>query len=75
MCAECVAAVMTVFPEISDDEVGDFLMNCTAFPFSSPEFLLKQLRALREKTSDYKECYAIVEEEMEKLSNLSDEEL
>ena len=70
MCAKCVEAVEETFPEVPDDEVGGFLMNVTAFPCAEPEYILKQLRDLRAQTPDYKQCYAIVEAEMRRLSDV-----
>lgn len=42
MCAECVKAVSDTFPEVPDNEIGDFLMNCTAFPLYSPTLIKEQ---------------------------------
>ena len=67
MCVECVKAVNDVFPEVPEEELGAFLMNCTAFPFGDSVLVKKQLDELRAKTANYKECYAIVEEEMNTL--------
>jgi hypothetical protein len=64
MCAECVKSVNDIFPEVPEEEVGNFLMNCTAFPFGDSAMIKKQLEDLRTKTSDYKRCYLLVEEEM-----------
>lgn len=64
MCVDCVKAVNTVFPEVPEEEIMDFLMNCTAFPFGDDSLVKSQLEELRTKTSSYKECYRI-EEEME----------
>jgi hypothetical protein len=68
MCAKCFEAARSIFPGVPEGEVGNFLMNCTAFPLAEPEYIEKQLKELRAKTNNYQECYAIVEEEMEKLS-------
>lgn len=64
MCVKCAEAVTETFPEVPDAEVGDFLMSCTAFPCCDAETVLRQLQELRAKTSNYKACYGIVEEEM-----------
>ena len=68
MCAECLNSVQEIFPDIPESEVGNFLMNCTAFPLAGPETIKKQLQELRAKTSNYEECYKIVEEELNMLS-------
>lgn len=67
MCADCVKAVNDIFPEVPEKELGDFLMNCTAFPFGDRATVKKQLEELRAKTADYKECYSIVEKEMRSI--------
>ena len=67
MCASCVEAVTATFPEVPDNEVGNFLMSVTAFPMGSPELVAQQLQELRAKTSNYKECYGLVEAEMEEI--------
>jgi hypothetical protein len=59
---------METFPEVPDNEIGDFLMNCTAFPMAEPATILVQLQELRAQTADYKACYGIVEAEMDALS-------
>lgn len=68
MCAKCVAVVTACFPEIPDDEIGGFLMNCTAFPCGDAETIERQVRILRARTADHRECYGIVEAEMEAAS-------
>jgi hypothetical protein len=65
VCAKCVEALAETFPEVPDDEAGSFLMSCTAFPCGDGETVLRQLRELLTKTSDYRACYRIVEDEME----------
>jgi hypothetical protein len=74
MCIKCVEAVTETFPEVPDAEVGNFLMSCTAFPCGDAETVLRQLRELRAKTSNYKACYGIVEDEMEKAMKRYKEE-
>ncbi len=71
MCTECVKSVNEIFPDVPKEEVGSFLMNCTAFPFGDSATVKKQLEDLKTKTSSYKECYVIVEEEMKKLTRSS----
>jgi len=46
MCQQCVDACRRHFPEISDQEIGNFLFGFTAFPFADPEHLEKQLAAM-----------------------------
>lgn len=68
MCAQCFEAVTTLFPDIPKNEIGNFLMNCTAFPMGSEELIAQQLQELRKKTSNYKACYGIVEAEMDAIT-------
>lgn len=75
MCAKCVDVVKEVFPDVPDEEIGSFLMNCTAFPFVDPEVIDKQLRELRARTDNYKQCYGLVEADMEREMKLSTEEI
>jgi len=70
VCIKCVEALAETFPDVPENEAGDFLMSCTAFPCCDPETLLAQLKALRAQTSDYKACYRIVEDEMERQSKM-----
>lgn len=64
MCKRCVDSVTAAFPNIPDDQVGDFLLSCTAFPLGEPETVERQVAELRQKTDDYRKCLAIVEAEM-----------
>jgi hypothetical protein len=63
MCAECVDACREVFPEVSDDDMGDFLYGTTCFPFGGPGKVREQLvrNRARMQTTDWRECYAIVD--------------
>lgn len=74
MCAKCVTVVTACFPEIPDDEIGGFLMNCTAFPCADAETIERQVHDLRAKTDDYRKCYGIVEAEMDAASKVDTEE-
>ena len=65
MCEKCIEAVEQTFPDVPKEEIGSFLMNCTAFPMGSTELIAEQLQELRNKTNNYKACYRIVEDEME----------
>jgi hypothetical protein len=67
MCKACVQALQDTFPEVPDEEMGDFLMNVTAFPCCDHETVAKQLKELRAKTSNYKACYGIVDREMDEI--------
>ncbi len=68
MCSDCVKAVEEVFPEVPDSGYGDFLMNTTSYPFGNPAVVKEQLLELksRMKTTNYKECYGIASEDMDK---------
>ena len=65
MCVDCSKALEETFPEVPANEAGNFLMNCTAFPFGDAALIKKQLTELRARTSNYKECYALVEADMD----------
>jgi hypothetical protein len=67
VCMKCHEVVLEHFPDIPKEEIGDFLMNCTAYPMGSEEMIAQQLIELRQKTSNYKACYRIVEDEMEAM--------
>ena len=43
MCQQCVDACREIFPEVSDDEMGGFLLETTCFPFGSPKQVREQL--------------------------------
>ena len=74
MCYKCVEALNETFPDVPDDEVGSFLMSVTAFPCCDADTVAAQLRELRSQTSDYKQCYVIVEREMDVvIMNYEDE--
>lgn len=66
MCKQCIEALAEVFPEIPKEEWSDFLTDCTCYPFGHPDDIKKQLVDLRKKmtTDDYRECYAIADQEM-----------
>lgn len=46
MCERCLAVVQKYFPEIADDDVGDFLMSHTAFPAGSADLIERQVMEL-----------------------------
>ena len=46
MCQKCLDSVKEHFPDLSEDEAGDLLMEFTAFPFGSHEYVDGQLAAL-----------------------------
>jgi len=77
MCIKCAGAMTELFPEVPDDEVGDFLMACTAFPFAEGDVLKEQLVSLRNKmkSTDYHECYGIASEDNEADMQALHEEL
>lgn len=67
MCQGCADACREVFPEVSAEEMGDFLFATTCFPFGSPEHVRLQLQQNRAKmkTNDWRECYEIADREMD----------
>ena len=50
MCAKCLSAVQRYYPELSEADQVELLWEATAFPFSSPEYIEKQLTELRQNT-------------------------
>jgi hypothetical protein len=74
MCQGCVDACREVFPEVPDEEMRDFLMGTTCFPFGTPEAVRVNLLDNRSRmtTSNWQECYTITDaqttEAMVKLS-------
>ncbi len=67
MCKQCADACRDVFPEVPVEEMSDFLLATTCFPFGSPEDVRLQLQQNRAKmtSDDWRECYAIADREME----------
>ena len=66
MCQLCVDAVRRYFPDVPDDDYGDFLMTATAFPCAGGEHVAKQLEEMAEKSGgDWRRAMAIADEEME----------
>jgi hypothetical protein len=65
MCQKCLDVCQEVFPEIPDEEIGDFLINTTCYPFGMPEDIKVQLldNKRRMTTNDWHECYVIVDTE------------
>jgi hypothetical protein len=64
MCLQCVEAVKEVFPDVPDEEYGDFLMGTTCFPFGDAEVVRMQLLKHKSRTDDYKDCYGLAEKDM-----------
>ncbi len=67
MCQECVDACRGIFPEVPDEEMGDFLFGTTCYPAGRGEAVRKQLIGNRARmtTNDYHECYAIADQDTE----------
>jgi len=67
MCAGCLTAIKEVFPEIPENERGEFLMGATCFPFGDAEQVHEQLVDLRSRmvTTDYRECYGIAARDLD----------
>lgn len=64
MCKRCLDAVKEIFPDVPDNEVGDFLFGCTCFPFGNPEHVRDQLVEMKSKVTDWRECYALADAEL-----------
>lgn len=75
MCKECLENVREIFPEVPAEEIGDFLLSTTCYPFGTAKRVRSNLLENRSlmKTTDYRECYEIAEnlltEEMMRLSH------
>ena len=67
MCQKCADASREVFPEVPNSEMGHFLFGTTCFPFGDPEVMRRQLIAnrCRMTTDDYRECYALADEDLD----------
>lgn len=50
MCQKCVDLVKEYFPELPEDDYGDFLMGGTGYPFGWPENGEHQLQELKKYT-------------------------
>lgn len=68
MCAECVSAVREIFPEVPDEEMGNFLYGATGFPFVPPEKVKEQLASarLRMASTDWREAYGIADSDLDR---------
>ena len=64
MCQKCVDAAREFFPAIPKTEIGNWLMSCTCFPFGNGPEERAQIKELRDQTDDYRECYAIADQEL-----------
>lgn len=66
MCEKCVEACRKIFPEVPDEDMCNFLMGTTCYPFGGPEDVAQQLASNRERmtTSDWQECYTIADADM-----------
>lgn len=64
MCNLCTEAVRKYFPDVPDEEYGNFLISVTSFPAGDGEEIYKQLRDLRVKTANWETCFAIADMEM-----------
>jgi len=68
MCKQCVTAVRKHWPDLSDDQYGDLLWCCTAFPFASPEVIESQLEELaRLSGCDIEKAKAIADSEIDRI--------
>lgn len=67
MCKKCLEYCGLVFPEVPADEITNFLMATTCFPFDEPEQVHKDLVSNRSrmKSEDYRECYAIADSDLD----------
>lgn len=50
MCQRCVDAVRKYYPQVSDEDMGDFLMAATAFPAGGSDLIERQLKEAKEAT-------------------------
>ena len=48
MCKECLAAVEKYFPDCPIGEIGNFLIEATAFPFGDGDHVAMNLREAKE---------------------------
>lgn len=68
-----------LFPNLQDNEVGDWLINCTAFPFAELEHCLVQARALALRSNGdhelaMKMAYDDLDKEMAKVGPTPDDD-
>ena len=72
MCQVCVDACREVFPEVPDEEMGNFLLATTCYPFGDGTQVRAQLVTNREKmtTDDWQECYAIADHETDEAKQI-----
>jgi hypothetical protein len=77
MCQQCVDVCREIFPEVPDDEMGDFLFGTTCFPFGEPAQVREQLVDLRSKmaTDDWHECFAIADQEVHEEMKAAEEQM
>ena len=66
MCKICADSVKEFFPDVPKNRMGDFLMSVTCFPFGDGKTERRQLRALRKRTANWKECFAFANDDLDK---------
>lgn len=66
MCKSCVDAVRHFWPEMPDDEIGNWLYGATGFPFWTPEQLWRECATLKRKIgANYAAAYGIADHELD----------
>ena len=50
MCNQCLYITELYLPHLNANEVGDLLMNATAYPFGTPQYIMGQIVELLENT-------------------------
>ena len=67
MCQQCADACREIFPEVPQEEIGNFLVGTTCFPCGESSIVRAQLLVNRERmtTDDWRECYAIAAKDID----------
>ena len=71
MCTKCEEIAQQQFADLPDEHVLDFLMSCTPYPFGSEEDIAKRIIELRSKTSNWQDCFAITDAELDEALHKS----
>lgn len=67
--------IKEMYPSLGEDDIGEFLMSTTAFPFADLQYCLTQLEKLYLKSgSDHKSAIRISYEEFDKVWESTREE-
>jgi hypothetical protein len=75
MCKQCVLMVEKYFPDCPEDEVGDFLMAGTAFPFGDPDYIGLQLKQAKDAgCKTYEEAIAYANNQLEESMKILERE-